>query len=289
MGSLPRPEWGMFSGKIRRSAALLAAAAAYCIAVQPVSAEGAGDLLVAPTRLELNGFRGTEVVLNNIGSEPATYRVSLELRRMTPDGDLVEVAPANANATERAALDMVAYAPRKVTLQPNQPQSIRVGVRPPSNLPDGEYRVHMLFRAIPDAKPVTAAQTTVSGIAIDLRPIYGVTIPVIVRAGQLSAQAGISDAKLATVNGRQGVSFTLTRTGGRSLYGDVRLVRPGLKDPLVLGRGVAIYAEIDHRNVSLPAPEGFAGSLAGPATLQFVERRDDGAGQVLAEAEVVLR
>ena len=45
-----------------------------------------GDLLIAPTRLILDGRRGGEVILSNIGSEEATYRVTLELRRMAPDG-----------------------------------------------------------------------------------------------------------------------------------------------------------------------------------------------------------
>ena len=48
----------------------------------PVAA-GVGDLLVAPTRIVLNGSRGTEIVLSNIGDDVATYRISVELRRMT--------------------------------------------------------------------------------------------------------------------------------------------------------------------------------------------------------------
>ena len=37
-----------------------------------------------------------------------------------------------------------------------KPQTIRIGVRAPVGLPDGEYRVHMLFRAVRDAVPVVA-------------------------------------------------------------------------------------------------------------------------------------
>lgn len=249
---------------------------------------GAGDLLVAPTRVELDGFRGTEVVLNNIGSEVATYRISLELRRMTPDGQLAEVDPTQANAKEAAALAMIAYAPRRVTLAPNQPQSIRVGVRPPADLPDGEYRVHMLFRAIPEPKPATGATTVPGGIAIELRPIYGVTIPVIVRNGALSAQAGISNVRLIEEAGRQGLALDLSRSGDRSLYGDIRVLKAG-RDPVTLVRGVAIYPEIDRRSVAFPFPPEVTGSFAGPATVQFVERTNEGTGRVLAETEVVLR
>ena len=115
----------------------------------PAANAGVGDLLVAPTRVVLNGRRGTEVILNNIGDDVATYRISAELRRMTPDGKLDDVA--DPNTTEKAAQEMILYAPRKVTLPPNQPQAIRLSARAPEGLPDGEYRVHMLFRAIPDA------------------------------------------------------------------------------------------------------------------------------------------
>jgi len=59
------------------------------------AAAGVGDLLVAPTRIILNGSRGSEIVLSNIGDEVATYRVSVELRRMKEDGTLEEVAAAS--------------------------------------------------------------------------------------------------------------------------------------------------------------------------------------------------
>ena len=66
-----------------------------------VPVQAAGDLLVAPTRVVLDGSRGTEVVLNNIGSEPATYRISLEIKRMTAVGGLDEIAEADVTPAER--------------------------------------------------------------------------------------------------------------------------------------------------------------------------------------------
>ena len=133
--------------RTRWGAAALALATAAIAAPAPVLAN---DLLVAPTRVVLEGSRGTQVILNNIGTEEATYRISLELRRMTADGGLEEVEIPNE--TEEAALGMIRYAPRRVVLPPNQPQAIRIGARAPEGLPDGEYRVHMLFRAIPRAR-----------------------------------------------------------------------------------------------------------------------------------------
>ena len=78
--------------------------------------------------------------------------MSVEFRRMTEDGGLADVAEPTAR--DKIAEDMIVYAPRRVTLAPHQPQSIRIAARAPQGLPDGEYRVHMLFRAIPPADPV---------------------------------------------------------------------------------------------------------------------------------------
>ena len=113
----------------------LFSAAVLCAAAVPASA--AGDLLVAPTRIILDGSRGTEVVLNNIGSAPATYRISLEIKRMTALGGLDEIEEADANEAEKAALAMISFNPRRVVLPPNQPQVIRVGVRVPEGTAPG--------------------------------------------------------------------------------------------------------------------------------------------------------
>src|SRR5918997_1600070 len=157
----------------RATLAAALSAAALLASPTPASA-GIGDLLVAPTRLVLDGRRGTEVILNNIGDEPATYRVSVEFRRMTADGRLVDVTEPSAE--DKLAQEMIVYAPRRVTLAPHQPQSIRIAARAPAGLADGEYCVHLLFRAVPPANPVVAEQAApTNGLRFALTPIYGVT------------------------------------------------------------------------------------------------------------------
>ncbi|MEQ7874065.1 molecular chaperone [Sphingomonas sp. ASV193] len=259
-------------------------AAAGMLVAAPASA-GIGDLLVAPTRLVLNGGRGTEVILKNIGTDTATYRISAELRRMMPDGSLVEVKDPNAD--EKAAQDMVLFAPRKVTLPPNQPQSIRVSAHAPVGLPDGEYRVHLLFRALPPPTPAEAPGDA-KGIAFKLIPIYGVTIPVIVRFGNLEAKSGIAAVEHETVRGREAISLELTRQGGRSTFGEVRVIRAGVKEPIAEVKGVAVYKELTQRRVVIPVDSAYKGPIAGPVTVQYLETGDNGANLV-AETSAVLR
>jgi P pilus assembly chaperone PapD len=256
--------------------------------VSSLQAQGAGDLLVAPTRVVLDGARGTEVILNNIGAAPATYRITLELRRMRADGSLEDVAQSAATAAEATTIGMISYAPRRVTLPPNQPQSIRIGIRAPQALPDGEYRAHMLFRAIPDSKPAVASSGPKEGVSIALTPIYGVTIPIIVRQGNLSAKAAISDARIQTGGDRDTFSFALARSGTRSTYGRIRVIKPGVDKPLIDARGIAVYAEVAERRVVFPIDAALVAKLKGPATIQYLEDIDAGGG-VIAELQTVIR
>jgi P pilus assembly chaperone PapD len=254
----------------------------------PTAAEaGVGDLLVAPTRIVLDGRKGAEIILNNIGDEPATYRVSIEFRRMTEAGDLVDVT--TPTGADQKAEDMIVYAPRKVTLAPNQPQAIRIAARPGQGVADGEYRVHMLFRAIPPATPVVQAQAEeVKGVQFKLTPVYGVTIPVIVRLGNLQATAGIADVRLEKKDGAVAVGLDLTRTGSRSTYGEVRVLKAGVKDPIAIQKGVAIYTEVGKRHVSVPVADAYKASAAGPVTVEYIETYDDGR-HLIAQTQAVLR
>ena len=246
-----------------------------------------GDLLVAPTRLVLDGRKGAEVILNNIGQEPATYRISVEYRRMRPDGTLEDVT--EPSAAEKAAGDMIIYAPRRITLAPNEPQSIRINARPPRGLADGEYRVHLLFRAIPPAVPITQqADSSVKGVSFKLIPVYGVTIPVIVRLGSLQVQGGISNVRVEKREGKPAIALQLDRSGRRSTVGDGRVLKAGVKDPIAVQRSVAVYTEVDKREVVIPVADTFKGQLAGPVTIQYVETFNDGS-KTLAETQAILR
>lgn len=273
---------------VSKRALVSAVLAAPLFAISAPANAGIGDLLVAPTRIILDGRKGAEIVLNNIGEEPATYRVSVEFRRMDKDGNLQEVK--EPTAADKAAADMIIYAPRRVTLAPREPQAIRIAARAPQGLADGEYRVHMLFRAIPPATPVVqaSAPTPEKGLRFQITPIYGVTIPVIVRLGNLQATAGIANVHLEKAKDGPQVALDLTRSGSRSTFGEVRVLKSGVKDPIALQKSVAVYTELDARHVSIPINTAYKGEVTGPVTVQYVETFDDGS-HVIAETQAVLR
>jgi len=268
-----------FTNSLNRLALGLGTIVAAAVAT-PASAQG--DLLVAPTRVVLNGGGNAEVVLSNIGSQPATYRIGVELRRMEADGNFADVTEAEANATEKAALEMLRYAPRRITLLPGQPQSIRLSARPAPELPDGEYRVHMSFRAVPPALSPEAAQEQAAAgqLSIRLTPVYGITIPVFIRKGRLDAGATIANPRLVRTATNTVLELDMRRTGQRSVFGEI-LGKRGSEQVFQI-KGIAIYPEVEGRTVKIPLSADQLGKLKGPVRIEYREMPENG-GQLIAE------
>ncbi|MEQ1498403.1 MAG: molecular chaperone [Novosphingobium sp.] len=241
-----------------------------------------GDLLVAPTRVIINQGGSAEVVLSNIGNQPATYRISAELRRMDEDGDFSEVAEVDANPVEKASLGMVTFAPRRIMLLPGQPQSVRISIRPPADLPDGEYRVHLNFRAIPPAvKAEDAAGAPATGMTIKLVPVYGITIPVFLRRGRLEAAAALANPHLVSTPNGTFIELDVSRSGQRSVFGEM-IVKDAGGAVLFNLRGIAVYPEVSHRMVRLGVPADVLPRLKGRVTIEYRELPENG-GALLAE------
>jgi len=226
------------------------------------------DVTVAPTRVIFEGrTRTSEVALINLSDKTLTYSVSFTHIRMTETGQMQEITdPAPG---EQFADDLVRFTPRRVILEPHKTQIVRLQLREPADLPDGEYRSHLAFRVVPSVTQAAGAESpdTQKGISIQLTPVYGVSIPVIVRHGSLSASVALTNLSLSTAPASDGsgggpqVSFQIDRAGNESVYGniDVQLLASG-KPAQVVGRlnGLAVYTPNASRDVmvSLTIPQG---------------------------------
>jgi hypothetical protein len=253
----------------------------------PSAGSAQGDLLIAPTRLVLDGRRGGEVILSNVGSEEATYRVTLELMRMDENGNLEPVKQEDATASEKAALAMIRYAPRRVTLPPSQPQSVRISARPGADLPDGEYRVHMSFSALPKVNAVGATVTGKDGIGINLIPLYGIVMPIIVRKGELQVTAGLANPRIVHEKSGDVFSLDMTRSGNESVYGDLFVYPQGAKDPAFVVRGVGVYPEITTRHTTFALTPAEAAAMKGRVRVEYRDAGENG-GALIASVDAVL-
>lgn len=252
-------------------------------ALSPAASTAQGDLLIAPTRLILDSRRGGEVILANQGNEEATYRISLELRRMDEDGNLVPVEESEATAGEKAALEMIRYAPRRVTLPPAQPQSVRISARPGADLPDGEYRVHMSFAALPKVQAVAQQPTEVAnGVSIALTPIYGVVMPIIVRKGNVQVTGGLANPRFIKTEYGDAFAIDMLRSGSSSLYGDILVFRRGANEPAFIARGVGVYPEIGERHSIFDITPEQRAALTGQVRIEYREASENGGGLIAA-------
>ena len=249
------------------------------------------DLMIAPTRIVLEkGTRAAELVLINKSNEQGAYRISLENRRMMPDGSL-EIAHEQTDA-ELFAKDFLRYAPRRVMLEANGRQTIRVSANT-NALAQGEYRSHLRIMGAPTSAGRTLSEATDAvgnDISIELIAIRSLTIPVIVRVGELGASLEIEGAALRQTDTPEDTIFSarLNRTGNKSTYGDIQIFVEGNKQPVFFARGIAIYTPNTVRDVNLPMPTELANSLRGK-TLRIAYVSSDAANpEILSELTTVV-
>ncbi len=261
----------------------------------PAGAAGVGDLLVAPTRLILEGrTRTAELALVNIGSQPATFRISLMHMKMLEDGDLKEIEKPGPE--EVFADSLIRYSPRQVILEPHVVQTVRVQLRLPENLGDGEYRTHLLFRGVPPPEAVTPVdpQQQTEGFRIRLTPIYGVSIPLIIRHGETKAAVTLSNLAMQPASGDQPavLHVQINRNGNRSVYGNmtVRFTPKGGKEQVVgLANGIAVYTPLAYRAANLPLHPPAGVKLAnGRVRVTYVDAEQPAGGDTLGEVDLAV-
>ena len=251
--------------------------------------DGLGSLLVAPTRVVFSGARRTaEISLINTGSRAATYRISLIRLRMNERGDVQEIEDGQPG--ERFADALVRFSPQQVTLEPRVGQTVRIALRKPADLETGEYRSHLLFRELPRAD-ASGEESKPDGVAIRLVPIFGVSIPVIVRHGPLTSLLLLENTRLVdSAPGEAMLQVTLKRQGDSSVCGNLEVAYlPDRGSRVEIGRiqGVAVYTPNLSRLIRIPLRGLEAGAL-GRGRLVVTFTATDSVSPLVALAEIAL-
>lgn len=191
------------------------------------------DLLLHPTRLVFSDIQEAKTALidiANTGLQTETYRLHLVNKRMNEQGQLVTADQPIAN--ERFANQLIYFSPRQITLAPYASQTIRVGIRKPKNLAEGEYRSHLLFERIPnntDQSDIAMLvqrqqQQTKKDLQINVQALVSASVPVFIYHGKADVKAEINDLTMSlNQNSGKRLTFKLTRYGNRSIHGTLVL------------------------------------------------------------------
>ncbi len=262
----------------------------------PGNVSALGNLMVTPTRVVFDDrTRTAQVTVVNQGDEFGSFRISFIRQNMIENGSFT----ATPETEEGLYSDrLIRYSPRQISLPPGRSQVVRLMLRKPANLLDGEYRSHMLFQALPPpSMPVSSSKQTEkpNNIQIEILPILGVSIPVIVRHGKLTGEVSLSDAKIAQIEGsdRRVIAVDITRRGNSSVYGDIRATfTPRKGNPIVIAKakGVAVYTNLEQRHFILPLSSPESVKLAdGVVDLIFLKSGLDAETGTLARTNFVVK
>lgn len=206
-----------------------------------------GDLLVMPKRVVFEGNKRFEDLnLANIGKDTATYVISFVQVRMREDGSFENIT--EPDSSQLFADKFLRIFPRTVTLGPNEAQTVKVQVTKKNEMAAGEYRSHLYFRAVPKENPLGEIDKNPpkdSSISVVLVPIYGISIPVIIRNGETRASMKFSDLSFQYEKDTiPTLKMSFNREGNVSTYGDIsvdHIAKDGTVTRVGTVKGLAVY------------------------------------------------
>lgn len=259
-----------------------------------IQIQAQGNLLVTPRRVVFDSKKKVqELNLANTGKDTARYVISIIDIRMNEDGSFEQITEPDSG--QNFAGKQIRIFPRTVVLAPNEAQVIKVQVAKSDQLEPGEYRSHIYFRAVPSQKALGEEETpdNSKGIAVRLTPVFGISIPVIIRSGASDTKVNISDISLEmSDHDAPKLNLKFNRTGNMSVYGDltVNYISPKGKTTQVAAiKGIAIYTPNAARrlHVDLNKASGID-YRSGKLYITYKNQKDAGS-DILADTEFELQ
>ena len=214
-----------------------------------------GDLMVMPKRVVFDGKdRSHEVNIANTGNDTATYAISFIQYKMAEDGNFIQIEEAEEG--QHFASDFIRYYPRRVTLAPNEAQTIKLQVTKTGEMSEGEYRSHLYFRAVEKETALAKEdlQQNTDGISINIKTVFGISIPVILRKGNTKADVQLKNLQL-DLSENPILSLDIVREGNRSLYGNFTVsYKADGKTEKEIGKvnGISVYTPNSKRHFKFP-------------------------------------
>jgi P pilus assembly chaperone PapD len=246
------------------------------IALMPVQARA--DLSITPTRVIFEGReRFANVTLINTGEEQKTYEMSWRYFHMQETGPAYKAAALPP--TEFDVSKHIVFTPRRVTLAPGSKQRVRLALRRPENVPEGDFIAHLQFSQVREEPFQSVVPHEDSKrkprAAVGINISY--TIPVIFRSGDIGVDTDISNIELVRnpANNKLTAMVSAERSGGPyGILGHLYLYHKGKDGEEELIGQIAnahIFPEIDRRVFQVATDKH---NLAGGSLRVVLEHND---------------
>jgi hypothetical protein len=239
-----------------------------CILVALVvgSVVRAGAVAVSPMAVYLDSRTRTgTMTLFNPGTLPEEIEIDFAFGYPTSDaeGNVALSLIEQPGADEPNAVPWLRAFPRRLVLEPGQRQVVRLMVRPPAGLEDGEYWARALIHARGGQPPIEQQRGDVA-VLVNVETV--VIAAVNYRHGEVSTGLVVANAEARRDDGRVTGLIDLERTGNAAFLGRVLAELVDAQGTVVASSEevLAVYRTL-RRRMELDVPAG----VAGPLQLRF--------------------
>ncbi len=222
------------------------------------------DILPRKILIE-NRTRSGDLTLLNMGDKTIIVRLELLSYKQNSDGTYETLTgPLNPAFVPE---NVVRFSPRQFTLPSGGRQKVRLSIQKPANLPDGEYRFHVKATSFDEEEFSVRRPTVEKGSTIGIKTNVAVVIPVVVRQGELTSTANISNVSFVspnqTGNNKPALKMDITRTGTAGVMGTLVAYSDAGGTPKEIGRlsNLNVFSEVQTRYVTMPLKEVPAGRI----------------------------
>ncbi len=255
----------------------------FCLIALFFGATGAWarGIMLSPLRVNFeNRDRYAKVtVINQDREKPVRFNISTVTLRMDDQGRMFE--PQESSASETVARRMLRFSPSTAIISPGGKQVLRLMLKKPSNLPEGEYLTYLSAQPEDVVKEESVEKDSGGRVSLDLDIMVGVRIPVVIRHGELDVSVRASGLGFHRMkSGQLAADVVLEREGSRSCVLGIKLEQELPSGDVIKlgekGRAV-IYTPLKKRLVQVPLERADTLSKGGRLRIVLTDEEHDGA------------
>lgn len=251
------------------------------------------NLLISPTKVIFKDRQRSEkLTLINTGDTTRTYRLKWREMKSLATGQYEELTAEEIKDFPTAS-SMIRFSPKQVTLKAGGRQTIKLAVRRPKNLTEGESRSHLVLTALP---PKREAEGDDNELSMNLSVLISYSLPVIVRKGaatepelsidsiKLAYQTLKNDSYVEKSKASANIEVKISRSGSYSSNGNIIAYWKGASDKeeeiVTRIHDLTIYSEVEQAKINLTWPNAY---ITNGQLRVVYEGRGKFTGEIFAE------